>query len=67
MAGQVLDRWQSTGMSDNAARQFATDQHPIKRLGEPADIAAGILFLASSDSAFMTGAELVIDGGWTAR
>ena len=67
MAGQVLDRWQSTGMSDNAARQFVTDQHPIKRLGEPADIAAGILFLASPDSAFMTGAELVIDGGWTAR
>ena len=40
---------------------------PIKRLGGPTDIAAGVLFLASPDSAFMTGAELVIDGGWTAR
>ena len=67
MAGQVLDRWISTGMSDNAARQFVTDLHPIKRLGGPTDIAAGVLFLASPDSAFMTGAELVIDGGWTAR
>ena len=67
MADQVLDRWISTGMSDNAARQFVMDQHPIKRLGGPVDIAAGVLFLASPDSAFMTGAELVIDGGWTAR
>ena len=67
MAVQVMDRWMSTGMSDNAVRQFVTDQHPIKRLGGPTDIAAGVLFLASPDSAFMTGAELVIDGGWTAR
>ena len=31
------------------------------------DIARGILYLASNDSSFMTGSELVIDGGWTAR
>jgi NAD(P)-dependent dehydrogenase (short-subunit alcohol dehydrogenase family) len=37
------------------------------RLGTPEDIAAGIVFLASEESSFMTGSELVIDGGYTAR
>lgn len=40
---------------------------PLGRLGRPQDIAAGVFFLASADSAFMTGAELVMDGGWTAQ
>lgn len=34
--------------------------------GNPEDVAYGVLFLASDESRFMTGAELVIDGGWTA-
>jgi 3(or 17)beta-hydroxysteroid dehydrogenase len=41
--------------------------HPIGRLGTTTDIAYGILYLASDESSFMTGAELVIDGGWTAH
>jgi NAD(P)-dependent dehydrogenase (short-subunit alcohol dehydrogenase family) len=40
---------------------------PLGRLGQPDDLAAGVFFLASADSAFMTGAELVMDGGWTAQ
>ena len=35
-------------------------------MGTPEDIAAGIVYLASDDSSFVTGAELVIDGGMTA-
>ena len=49
------------------ARRAALDRHPIGRLGQPEDIANGIVFLASDDSAFMTGAGLVIDGGSTAQ
>ena len=41
--------------------------HPIGRLGEPDDIAYGILYLASDEARFVTGAELVIDGGYTAQ
>ena len=40
---------------------------PLGRLGQPEDLAAGVFFLARADSAFMTGAELVMDGGWTAQ
>lgn len=41
--------------------------HPLGHLGEPNDIAYGILYLASDESKFITGSELVIDGGYTAR
>jgi NAD(P)-dependent dehydrogenase (short-subunit alcohol dehydrogenase family) len=40
---------------------------PLPRLGLPEDIASGILYLASDESSWVTGAELVIDGGMTAR
>ena len=41
--------------------------HPLGHIGEPDDIAYGILYLASDESKFVTGSELVIDGGYTAQ
>lgn len=41
--------------------------HPIGHLGEPDDIAWGVVYLASDQAKFVTGTELVIDGGYTAR
>ena len=41
--------------------------HPIGQIGEPDDVAYGILYLASDESKFVTGSELVIDGGYTSR
>lgn len=41
--------------------------HPIGHIGEPDDIAWGIIYLASDEAKFVTGSELVIDGGYTAR
>jgi NAD(P)-dependent dehydrogenase (short-subunit alcohol dehydrogenase family) len=49
------------------ARDSAQSMHPIGRLGRADDIANGIVFLASDDSGFMTGAGLVVDGGLTAQ
>jgi 3(or 17)beta-hydroxysteroid dehydrogenase len=49
------------------ARRMALATHPIGRLGVPNDIAKGIVFLASDDAGFMTGAGLVVDGGLTAQ
>jgi 3(or 17)beta-hydroxysteroid dehydrogenase len=49
------------------ARDTATSMHPLGRLGRADDIAKGIVFLASDDSGFMTGAGLVLDGGLTAQ
>ncbi|GAA1811415.1 hypothetical protein GCM10009749_20570 [Agromyces neolithicus] len=40
---------------------------PVGRLGRPEEVAAVILFAASDDASFMTGSELVVDGGYTAR
>ncbi len=42
-------------------------QHPIGRLGEPAEVARAILFLASDDASFVTGAVLPVDGGYLAQ
>ena len=41
--------------------------HPLGHVGEPDDIAYGVLYLASDESKFVTGSELVIDGGYTAQ
>jgi NAD(P)-dependent dehydrogenase (short-subunit alcohol dehydrogenase family) len=48
-----------------AARKALVPLHPIGRLGQPDEIANGALFLASDESSFMTGADLVMDGGYT--
>ncbi len=49
------------------ARAQLAASHPIGRMGKPEEIAAGIAFLCSDDASFITGSELVIDGGYTAQ
>jgi 3(or 17)beta-hydroxysteroid dehydrogenase len=49
------------------ALDIMAENHPIGRIGTPNDIAQGVLYLASDESSFVTGTELIIDGGWTAQ
>ena len=48
---------------DHGAGQMFEMGTPLPRLGKPEDIAYGVLYLASDESSFVTGTELVIDGG----
>jgi len=50
-----------------ALQQDLLGRIPMGRLGEPREIANVVLFLASDESSYMTGSELVVDGGYTAR
>ncbi len=54
-------------MAPDEAQVAIGSLHPLGHLGEAIDIAYGILYLASEESKFVTGSELVIDGGYTAR
>lgn len=57
-----------SGATDlEAAYEEVGKLHPLGHMGEPDDIAWGIVYLASDESKFVTGSELVIDGGYTAR
>jgi NAD(P)-dependent dehydrogenase (short-subunit alcohol dehydrogenase family) len=48
-------------------REDLDSRHPIGHIGEPDDIAYGVLYLVSDEAKFVTGSELVIDGGYTSR
>ena len=58
---------EESGMGVEKFRNDLDSKHPIGHVGEPDDIAYGILYIVSDESKFMTGSELVIDGGYTTK
>ena len=65
--GPVATPLNEARRADAHLYQLTVSRIPMGRYGQPEDIAYGVLYLASDESAFVTGSELVIDGGWTAQ
>ncbi|MGB9772566.1 MAG: SDR family NAD(P)-dependent oxidoreductase [Bacteroidota bacterium] len=57
----------ASGVDPEEGKKQLGSLHPTGHVGEPDDVAYGILYLASDESKFVTGSELIIDGGYTAR
>jgi NAD(P)-dependent dehydrogenase (short-subunit alcohol dehydrogenase family) len=67
---QIVERLTREAGMDRAAADAHPDwggAHMIKRIAEPREIAAAILFLASDEASFITGENLMVDGGYTAK
>ena len=58
---------ESSPLGAEAHTRTISAKHPLGRRGRPEEVAHGVLFLASSEASFVTGAELAIDGGYTAQ
>ena len=65
--GPIVTPMTEARRADPGHREFMVSRIPLGRYGEPDEVAYGVLYLASDESSFVTGSELVIDGGWTAQ
>ena len=63
----MVENFLKTTPDPEATRKYIDSLHPLGHIGEPNDIAYGVLYLASDEAKFVTGTELIIDGGYTAR
>jgi NAD(P)-dependent dehydrogenase (short-subunit alcohol dehydrogenase family) len=61
----LAEQCQKSNISCEDLRKQLDARHPIGHIGEPKDIAYGVLYLVSDEAKFVTGTELVIDGGYT--
>jgi 3(or 17)beta-hydroxysteroid dehydrogenase len=65
--GPIITPMTAGRRADPAILARMTSRIPLGRYGEAEEVAYGVLYLASDESRFVTGSELVIDGGWTAQ
>jgi NAD(P)-dependent dehydrogenase (short-subunit alcohol dehydrogenase family) len=65
--GPIITPMTEVRRADPEVYQLTVSRIPLGRYGQPEDVAYGVLYLASDESAYVTGSELIIDGGWTAQ
>jgi 3-hydroxybutyrate dehydrogenase len=66
--GQIADQARINGISaDEVVEKIMLTEPVIKRLIEPAEVAAAVAYLCSGAASFVNGSSLVLDGGWSAR
>ncbi|CAI8010670.1 Cyclopentanol dehydrogenase [Geodia barretti] len=65
--GPIVTEMTRAVREDTDRYQMTLTLVPMGRYGEPAEVAYAILYLASDESSFVTGSEVVVDGGWTAQ
>jgi NAD(P)-dependent dehydrogenase (short-subunit alcohol dehydrogenase family) len=65
--GPIVTPMTEAARADPARYQLMLSRIPLGAYGQPEDVAYGVLYLASDESRWVTGSELVIDGGWTAQ
>ncbi len=65
--GPIVTEINTPVLANPAASEFFVSRIPLGRWGRPEEVGPAVVFLASDASSFMTGATLVIDGGWTAQ
>lgn len=63
----VIETPMSAQALDDATRLERSKTIPVRRFGQPVEIATAIVFLASDESSYMTGSEVTVDGGYTAQ
>lgn len=59
----IFDKFGIAADTVNDVKKSWTDAIPMKRMGTPEEVARAVLFLASSEASYATGAELLVDGG----
>jgi NAD(P)-dependent dehydrogenase (short-subunit alcohol dehydrogenase family) len=65
--GPVVTAMTERRRADPEQYRLTVSRIPLGRYGQPLEVALGVLYLASDEASFVTGSELVIDGGWTAQ
>jgi len=65
--GPIVTAMTERRRADPEVYRLMLSRIPLGRYGQPEEVALGVLYLASDEASFVTGSELVIDGGWTAQ